>query len=117
MSAPALTIAGKEWPLKWSLLAQCRLQSLPSVPTFADLSGPRSVLAGVQFAWAMLPKAAPFASPDTLAEALDAEADAVEKLDAALGAALIAAFPPDEKEAEAKKDSTGSSPAPASSSG
>ena len=115
--AASLTIAGKEWPLRWSLLAQCRLQSLPSVPSFADLSGPRSVLVATQFAWAMLPKAAPFANPEQLAEALDAQPDAVELLDAALGAAILAAFPPDEKAAEAKKASTGSSPAPASSSG
>lgn len=117
MSAAAIFIAGREWPLKWSLRAQYRLASLTTPPTFADLSGPRQVRAAADFVWAMLPPAAKIETPEALVDALDEMPDAVAILDAALGAALVAAFPPDAKAAEAKKASTGSSPAPASSSG
>jgi hypothetical protein len=120
MSArPILSIAGKEHPLKWSLRAHYRLQSIDRPSTFADLLAPdRAVAASLNFGWACLPSSAGMASPEALADALEAEADGrgMERLDDALSAALEAAFP-QAKAAEVKNISTDSSPAPASSSG
>jgi len=115
--SPILVIAGVSHPLKWSLRAQYRLQSLPVPSTFADLLKPtRGVHASLDFGWACLPPTAGIASPEALADALDAETDGLTSLDNALSAALAVAFPSGPK-AETKKASTDSSPAPASSSG
>lgn len=119
MSAPVFLLAGKELPLKWSLRAQYRMQTLPAPSSFADLMrADRALAASINFGWAMLPKAATIATPEAFADAIEAEEDGkgVERLDEALAAAIAAAFPSGDA-AEAKKASTGSSPAPASSSG
>lgn len=114
----ALTVAGKSYPLKWSLLARYRAEGLPTPPSFADLSGPSGFRAGVDFAWAMLPASAPFADPAALLAAMESDeaGDPVHRIDDALAAAIEAALPQAAKAAEAKKASTDSSPAPASSS-
>lgn len=120
MSAPTvLIIAGKEHALRWGLLAQYRLQSLPVASTFGDLMRPeRAVAASINFGWACLPSDCAYPTPEAMIAALEAEEDkrGLTRLDEALAAALDVAFPGGKK-AEAKKASTDSSPAPASSSG
>lgn len=119
MSAPILTVGGVDHPMRWSLLAQYRLQSLPVTSTFGDLMRPeRAVAASINFGWACIPASFGFETPEALIAALEVEPDGrgLERLDEALAAVIDAAFPSG-KRAEAKKASTDSSPAPASSSG
>jgi hypothetical protein len=112
MSAHILEIGGRSYPLKWGPGARYRAEGLPEPLGLSDLRGKRATRAAFAVAWAMLPPGSPFASPEALVDAVDAEAGAFDRMDAALAGAILNAYP----EAGAKKASTGSSPAPESSS-
>lgn len=107
--SPTLIIAGTAHPLRWNLSAHYRLQGLANPPEVSALTDPaRSLRAMFDFAWAMLPESAGYASPSILAAAFDEEGDAIAKVAEAIRSAFEAAA-----ETKAKKAAPSSSPTPA----
>jgi hypothetical protein len=111
MNTHILEIGGQSYPLKWGPGARYRSEGLPEPMGLADLRGKRATRAAFAVAWAMMPPGS-FASPEALVAAVEDEPGAFERMDAALAGAILNAYP----EAGAKKASTGSLPAPGSSS-
>jgi hypothetical protein len=105
--------------LRWNLRARFRAQSLPVPRSLPDIvRADIATAALLSLAWAALPEAAGIASPEALADLIEAEPDGLDRLDEAFSAALKIAYPkPNTPEADAKKTEPNSLPAPGSSSG
>ena len=112
MATPMVKIAGTAYPLKWNLRAKFRAQSLPVPRNPSDfLKDGINISVLLSLAWAALPEIDGIKTPEDLAEIIDAEPGALERLDDAFADAMAIAYPKKDTPADQlKKDAPNSLP-------